>query len=275
MPVGENRSSIDGLEHRWLEWSGEGTPVVLVHGIPTSPELWRHAVPLFDGARALAWEMPGYGRSWEVPAEVDISVAAQADRLLAWMRELGVERAVMVGHDLGGGVAQIAAVRARERCAGLVLTDAIAYDSWPIPEVKAMRVAAPVIERLPKRVFRARFSLLIRQGHDDAGRAREATAVHWRGYDHPRGAATMIRQMRSLRTRDTEAVAPALPSLGVPAAVVWGAADRFQKLRYGRRLAAELDAPIDEVEGAKHFLPEDHPDRLAAAVKTVLGAAAA
>jgi pimeloyl-ACP methyl ester carboxylesterase len=88
---------------------------------------------------------------------------------------------------------------------------------------------------------------LIRQGHDDAGRAREATAVHWRGYDHPHGAATLIRQMRSLRTRDTEAV--------------------------GRRLAAELDASIDEVEGAKHFLPEDHPERLAAAVKTVLGAA--
>lgn len=57
---------------------------------------------------------------------MDISVAAQADRLLAWMRELGVERAVMVGHNLGGGVAQIAAVRARERCAGLVLTNAIA-----------------------------------------------------------------------------------------------------------------------------------------------------
>jgi hypothetical protein len=108
---------------------------VFVHGIPTSPELWRHAVPLLDGARALAWEMPGYGRSWDVPPEVDIS----------------------------------AAVRARERCAGLVLTNAIAYDSWPIAEVRAMRAAAPLIERLPRRIFRAQFSLLIRQGHDDAG----------------------------------------------------------------------------------------------------------
>jgi pimeloyl-ACP methyl ester carboxylesterase len=45
-------------------------------------------------------------------------------------------RAVLVGHDLGGGVAQIAAVRAPGRCAGLVLANSIGYDSWPIPSVR-------------------------------------------------------------------------------------------------------------------------------------------
>jgi pimeloyl-ACP methyl ester carboxylesterase len=35
---------IDGIEMRWEEY-GTGTPVVLVHGIPTSPALWRHVVP--------------------------------------------------------------------------------------------------------------------------------------------------------------------------------------------------------------------------------------
>lgn len=48
---------------RWEE-EGEGTPVVILHGIPTSPRLWRHVVPLVassDGgnARCLAWEMVG------------------------------------------------------------------------------------------------------------------------------------------------------------------------------------------------------------------------
>jgi len=81
--------------------------------------------------------------------------------------------------------------------------------------------------------------------------------------------------MRSLRTQDTEAVAPALAGLGVPAAVVWGAADRFQKLDpYGRRLASDLDAPLDEIDGGKHFTPEDHPDVIAAAISSVLANAA-
>lgn len=268
--VHEHRRTIGELEYRWLE-RGDGPPVVLVHGIPTSPELWRHVLPLVDDARLLAWEMPGYGRSWQVAGGVDISVGAQAEHLLGWLRELGIERAVMVGHDLGGGVAQIAAVRARDRCAGLVLTNAISYDSWPIPEVKVLRTAGAVVERLPGMLLRAQLGLLTRMGHDDADRARESLAVHWEGYDHPGGGEALVRQMRSLDPADTQAVAPALSSLGVPAAVVWGAADRFQKLDpYGRRLARDLGASLDEIDTGKHFTPEDHPRRVAAAIDSVV-----
>lgn len=39
---------VDGVPIRWLE-SGDGPPVVLIHGIPTSPALWRHVVPLVGG----------------------------------------------------------------------------------------------------------------------------------------------------------------------------------------------------------------------------------
>ena len=273
--VTEHRRSVEGVEHRWLE-RGDGRPVVLLHGIPTSAELWRHVMPLVDGAWLLAWEMPGYGRSWNVAPGVDISVGAQAGRLLAWLDELSIDRAVLVGHDLGGGVAQIAAVSAPERCAGLVLTNSIAYDSWPIPEVKALRAAGPLVERLPGPLLRGQLAVLTHMGHDDRDRARESLDVHWRGYDHGKGAAALLRQMRALDCRDTEAVASLLPRLEVPAALVWGVADRFQELDpYGRRLAADLGASVDEVQGAKHFTPEDHPERVAAAITGLLNEPAA
>ncbi len=267
--IREVRREISGLQQRWLERPGDGIPAVFVHGIPASPELWRYVTPNVAAGRLLAWEMPGYGRSWDVPSALDISVGAQAGQLLGWLDALSIERAVLVGHDIGGGVVQIAATRAPERCAGLVLTNAISYDSWPIPEVKAMRAAGALLERLPRPLRRAQFSLVIKQGHDDRERARESDALHWRGYDHSRGGFSLIRQMRSLRTEDTQEVAAALSRLRVPAAVVWGAADRFQKLRYGRRLAADLDASIDEIDGGKHFVPEDHPARVATAVDSV------
>jgi pimeloyl-ACP methyl ester carboxylesterase len=54
--------SAGGIVFRWLE-SGEGVPVVLIHGIPTGPELWRHVIPRISAARCLAWEMVGYGPS--------------------------------------------------------------------------------------------------------------------------------------------------------------------------------------------------------------------
>lgn len=268
--VVEHHRRVGAAEHRWLQ-RGDGIPVVLVHGIPTSPELWRHVLPLVDGARLLAWEMPGYGRSWQAAADLDISVAAQADHLLAWLRDLDVERAVMVGHDLGGGVVQIAAARAPQHCAGIVLTNAISYDSWPIPEVKAMRAAGSLIERLPAALLRAQLGLMIRMGHDDSDRARESLDVHWAAYDHPDGGRAFVRQLRSLDCHDTQAVAGALPALDVPAALVWGASDRFQKLDpYGRRLASDLRASLDEIKTGRHFTPEDHPDRVAAAIDGIL-----
>ena len=47
---------------RWVQ-AGAGFPVVLVHGIPTSPALWRHVLPQVRGGRLLAFEMVGYGDS--------------------------------------------------------------------------------------------------------------------------------------------------------------------------------------------------------------------
>jgi pimeloyl-ACP methyl ester carboxylesterase len=267
--IAERTANVAGIPMRWLE-AGEGAPLVLIHGIPTSPALWRHVLPLLSGVRALAWEMVGYGKSWMAGRERDISVRAQAGYLLRWLDAIEVERAVLVGHDLGGGVAQIAAVEASHRCAGLVLSNAIAYDSWPIWQARATRAMGSLVERLPSAIFRRQLEFVFRQGHDDRDRARESFEAHWPGYDHPDGAAVFIRQLRSLRTEDTLEIADRLPDLELPAALCWGAADRFQGIGHGRRLAADLDASLDAVPTGRHFLPEDHPQRLAAAVRRVL-----
>ncbi len=76
-------SLVGGTTARWLE-HGEGRPVVLVHGVPTSPMLWRHVLPLVRG-RSLAWEMHGYGEGIPDGSRSDLSVSAQADRLLNWL----------------------------------------------------------------------------------------------------------------------------------------------------------------------------------------------
>ncbi|MCA1699473.1 MAG: alpha/beta hydrolase [Actinobacteria bacterium] len=270
----EEHAEVGGVGMRWLGWGADGPPVVLIHGIPTTPELWRHVAPAIPDVRVLAWEMVGYGRSWRAGKGLDISLRAQAGHLARWLEHLGLRRPVLVGHDLGGGVAQIVAVQRPELVGGLVLTNAVAYDSWPIPSVRAMRACGPLLARTPVSVFRRVLSSFLRQGHDDPQCASESIDVHWHAYNHAEGPRAFLRQIRSLNTRDTADLAAQLPSLDVPAAIVWGAADRFQKLTYGQRLARDLRAPIDEVDAGKHFVPEDHPDRVASAIGEVLRRAA-
>ena len=264
---------VEGIRMRWEE-EGEGPPVVFIHGIPTSPRLWRHVILRVPDARSMAWEMLGYGASINEGWGRDISVAKQADYLASWMREVGLESAFLVGHDLGGGVAQILAVRRPELVRGLVLMNSICYDSWPIPSVKAMGAMGPLVERMPNSVFRQVYGAFLHRGHDDRERVRESIDEHWPYYEAAGGAEAMIRQVRSLNVNDTLAIADQIPNLYVPARLVWGAADRFQEIGYGYRLAHELGAPIERIEGGKHFVPEDHPEQVAAAVNALLEQAA-
>lgn len=262
-------ASLDGATVNWEE-VGEGLPVILVHGFPTSSRLWRHVIPLVSGGRCLAWEMVGYGSSIPEGIGRDISVSRQADYLLAWMDSIDVGRAIFVGHDLGGGVAQIAVVRRPGACAGLVLTNSICYDSWPVPIVRAVRTAGPLLEQLPNPVFKPVFFPVFSFTHDNGRRAAESARAHWDGYAAYHAAAAFVRQTRSLDVRDTLAVAHELPHLNVPARVVWGAADGFLKVGYGERLARDLGTTLERIEGGKHFTPEDHPERIAAAVNDLL-----
>ncbi len=267
----ESRSvAAGGIPMRWEE-AGEGAPVVFVHGIPTSPRLWRHVVPKVRGARSMAWEMVGYGASIPQGQDRDISVVMQAHYLALWMHEVGLgDGAVVVGHDLGGGVAQILAVRNPELVRGLVLMNCISYDSWPIAPVRAIRAAGPLFGRMPDSAFGRFYAAFLRGGHDDREHWRESVSEHLPFYKKADGAQALVRQARSLNVRDTLGVAAQIPHLDVPARLVWGTADGFQPVGYGYRLAYELGGSIERIEGGMHFVPEDHPDEVAAAVNGIL-----
>ncbi len=263
-------TTIDGPTYRWDEAGDpDGVPVVLLHGIPTSPALWRDVLPRLRGVRALAFEMVGYGASIDDGRGRDLSLRAQAEHLHRWLDALDLERVVLVGHDLGGGVAQIAAVRRPERFAGLVLTNAVSDGSWPIPAVRAMRAVPRLLARTPDRVFEVVLGTLMARGHDDPEVARTSLAIHHAAYARADGAAAMARQVVDLDVRDTLEVAPAVASLRVPARVVWGVEDRFQPPIFGQRLALELGTRPIAIRGGRHFTPEDHPATIAAAIQAV------
>lgn len=264
-------ATIDGIKIRWEE-HGSGTPVVLVHGIPASPALWRHVIPRLEGCRCFAWEMVGYGASIPQGAKRDISIAAQASYLARWMEHLELKPAILVGHDLGGGVVQIAAVRDRARCRGLFLTNAISYDSWPIPSVTATAKTGAIARHMPMPFIREFLRLFFKRGHVTAEQADEAFKTHWPHYKAHDAAAAFVRQVQSLDNADTRKIENDLPALDRPARIVWGVADQFQKIKYGERLARDLAAPLRRIEDGKHFTPEDFPEIIAEEIMALVAA---
>jgi len=94
-----------------VEVTGEGRPVVLLHGFPDSGALWRHQVPaLVDaGFSCIVPDLRGFGAS-DAPAEVDAySLLSSAGDVIAVLDHLGVDRTHVVGHDWGAALSWILA----------------------------------------------------------------------------------------------------------------------------------------------------------------------
>ncbi|HZG92109.1 MAG TPA: haloalkane dehalogenase [Pseudonocardia sp.] len=109
---------------------GSGTPVVFLHGNPTSSHVWRKVLARFGRpGRVLVPDLIGMGRSGK--PDIGYSFDDHARYLDAWFDALGLDRVVLVGHDWGGALAFDRAARHPDRVLGIAFLEAVvAPMSW-------------------------------------------------------------------------------------------------------------------------------------------------
>jgi pimeloyl-ACP methyl ester carboxylesterase len=113
---------VNGVRLHWVE-QGSGSLVVLLHGFPEFWYSWRHQIPvLAQGFRVIAPDLRGYNLSEKPKTGYDMETLT--DDVLALVRQLGEERASVVGHDWGGVLAWVYAMRFPEATQKLVILNA-------------------------------------------------------------------------------------------------------------------------------------------------------
>lgn len=256
----------------------DGPVVVLLHGIPTSAELWRRViVRLADaGHRVVAFDMPGYGQTLH-PARADHSVAGTAELIGKWIGVVVGSPVWLVGHDLGGAVAQILASRHPIRIGRLTLGDTVLGDSWPVPPIARLQLAVrlgifPRIAATPL-LPRARLRGEIARGFGDPDRLTDEmlTRVFFdEKITDPDGRRAFARHLNALDNTQTTAIVGSLPRMTFPVQLIWGGRDRHQSWEdVGQHLAAKLPDPdVTIVDDGGHFLPAEYPDTWADAMLT-------
>jgi pimeloyl-ACP methyl ester carboxylesterase len=107
------RVEVEGVATAY-EVTGEGRPVVLLHGFPDSGRLWRHQVPALAGAgfQVIVPDLRGYGRSGKPGAVEAYSMAFLAADVAAVLADLDIPRAHVVGHDWGAALGWALAILA-------------------------------------------------------------------------------------------------------------------------------------------------------------------
>jgi pimeloyl-ACP methyl ester carboxylesterase len=105
-----SRVDVNGIGIEY-QVTGQGRPVVLLHGFPDSGRLWRQQVPALAGAgfQVIVPDLRGYGRSDKPEAVEAYSMTRLAGDVMAILADLGIGRADIVGHDWGAGLAWVLA----------------------------------------------------------------------------------------------------------------------------------------------------------------------
>jgi pimeloyl-ACP methyl ester carboxylesterase len=250
-----------------------GAPVLLlVHGLTSSSATWDPVIPaLAEHALVIAPDLLGHGRS-DKP-EDDYSLGALASLLRDLLERLGHDRATVVGHSLGGGVALQFAYQFPDYCERLVLVSSGGLGREVSPFLRAATLPGaefvlPVIANAHVRdagvgaaKFLSRLPIRLRPSVTEALRgyaslaespARTAFVHTVRSVVGPRGQRVSGRNRFYLAAER-------------PTLLVWGALDTIIPVEHAYSAHAEMPGSRLEVfEQSRHFAHQDEPARFAA-----------
>ena len=245
---------------------GEGPPLILMHGIPTWSYLYHEVLDrLAETNRVIAPDFVGHGMS-DQRDQFDRSLRAQRNMIVSLMNALDLSQATLVGHDTGGGVALIMAVENPDRVNKLVLSNIVAYDSWPIDDM--ISVGHPDWARKSNDEIR---EFLVSGFDDGLTRKERLTSEFVDGIVAPyitdAGKVSLVRNASGLNTSHTTMLMDRLAKIVAKTLLVWGEDDPWQPIADGERLARDIpDARLVRVKNASHWIPQDAPEEWLAEV---------
>jgi pimeloyl-ACP methyl ester carboxylesterase len=250
--------------------SGDGPPVVFLHGLLVDGTVWRKVTPLLEAElRCLVPDLPLGSHRIALQPDADVTPAGVARLVGDLLAKLDLSDVTLVGNDTGGAISQLVALDHGERVGRLVLTNCDCFEIFPpkefVPMVRAAKVPGALYAAMqPMRAAKARrlpmsYGALAHDLPDELTAAWVAPFL-----DDGDVRADAVRFMRAVDTAITLDAAARLPGLRIPSLVAWGQDDRFFSPELGRRLAAVLpDSRLEPIEGARTFVSEDAPEALA------------
>jgi pimeloyl-ACP methyl ester carboxylesterase len=248
---------------------GEGPVVVLVHGITGNSENWRAVMPwLAERYTVLAPDLVGHGGS--AKPRGDYSLGAYASGVRDLMIALGHERATIVGHSLGGGVAMQLAYQFPERCERLVLVSSgglgrevnplLRAATLPGSELVLPILASTRVLDAGRGVSRLLGRVGLRAGTDLEEMARGHASLA--DADARRAFVHTLRSIVEPQGQRVSAMDRLYLSAAVPSMVVWGGRDGVIPPSHAR--AAHRQMPGSRLEifpDAGHYPHLDDPRR--------------
>jgi pimeloyl-ACP methyl ester carboxylesterase len=261
----------------YLDTGGDGSVIVLVHGLMMDSTLWDAVVgQLSVDHRCVVPILPMGAHRRPMPEAADLSIPGIAKMVIELMIRLDLTDVTLVGNDTGGAIVQQVICTAPERIGRIVLASCDAFDNFP-PGLTGKTIVlagklSPTLFGLFMQQLRVRpirrlplaFGWLTKRG--DAVTASWIKPV----LGQPGIRRDAVKVLRAIAVAPTLLVdlAAALPGFDRPALIVWATQDRVMPTEHGRSLAQIFPrGRLVEVNDSYTLIPLDQPARFAALVR--------
>jgi cis-3-alkyl-4-acyloxetan-2-one decarboxylase len=257
----------------------DASPLLFLHGNPTWSYLWRHQIADLSaaGQRCVAIDHMGFGRSDKPPHLAAYSLQRHVDNVIAFVDSLDLRDITLVAHDWGGPIGLGAMLERRDRLGRVVLMNTWAWElpSFLPPFLREFRTEGLgeilalggnlFVESIPGGMARRDLDPQMMAAY------RAPFPDYW-------SRAGTLAFQRDIPLTERDASAPLMASinkrladLDVPMLLVWGMRDPvFQPVFLEQWRQLFPGARVVELADASHFLVEDSPDAVTAAIEEFL-----
>jgi pimeloyl-ACP methyl ester carboxylesterase len=255
---------------------GSGYPVLFIHGIPTSGQLWSGVVQKMRGSfTCLAVDLPGLGKTPKVYEGLR-QLESLAEKIEQIRVENNIEKWHVVGHDAGSAIAVHYAHRFQERVDRLaLLSPALFPELKPFPLFRIIR--SPVIGELVAPVVNAIFwNVAMRYALEAQHSELSDTVKDFHApFSGPLGAWRLMSILRWGDPAEVLASIPAmLPQLTAPTLIFQSSRDKAVPERFAQRACALIPQSKVIMVDSGHFIPLNNPDVVATELLHFFGGAA-
>ena len=227
--------------------------IVSLHGAGGTHLHWPAELRQLPGATVYTLDLPGHGRSRGAGCD---TIVCYAEIVAAFLRVVGIGQAIVLGHSMGGAIAQTMALDFANCVAGLVLVGTGAR----------LRVAPAILEGI-RDDFAGSVELITRFAWSP-GAPQRLVELGWQA---------LLETSPDVLWGDFTAcdrfdVMERLGEIQVPTLIVTGTADRLTPIKYARFLVESISgARLATVEGAGHMVMLERPAEVEKAVREFLG----
>jgi pimeloyl-ACP methyl ester carboxylesterase len=249
---------------------GQGHPIVFLHGYPDTLQLWSGVGPLLsDSFEVVAIDWPGMGRSAAWPGGA--TPFDMAARLIALLDHWQIDRAAVVGIDMGGQPALAAAARHPDRLSHVVVTGSLlqfdARTSWEIDLLRRFKLNQFFLRHTPRLVFRRAWKTSLPHSHQIDETVEQDFWDCFRRND--------VRQFIVRMCAGYQGALPRLREeyrrIEVPTLALWGEQDvHFPPIHAVRLREQVRGSKVTIIDGGTHWLPLQRPVEFAAEIRSFI-----